>query len=504
MNHIHKILSKTVVLSVLCSVLILVTLTACSSTSAATDVVTTDQPTQTTEPASNENIDLMGTFTTDKSRGPAGAEISATGTGFEPSTNVELLWQKFDSSWKVEGGEYFGREVTWDFIPIANTQTDSQGNFQAAFTVPSPSYGYNHDLLVVQNGVTKNKLGFHVDLQVSISPSSGPVGTPITIEIEGLGWADMENNRMVQYDNSFVGFMSAVSTHGHAKAVITATGTPGKHFIKVLRGVFTFPYMNPEESPFVSDPHNIPEVFEFTMTDGPPVLPGSPDEQRVQTINGTRPAVTGEPQIWTDPVLAPVGTPMTISGVGFEAGQQIELTWTGKSGNRVSGGGWEEVTYPFETVSASDEGTFAFNLSFPDHHGGIHNVQAVAGDTQLAETAFEITPSIIGIEPSSGPVGTIMHLHLKGVGWTATANNFYMVYDNTLVGYNCGFNSFGDVNVYMHAAGEPGWHFINLYPGIYKGVEEGRLDVFRLPQLTYEDHPGEKINMLSFAFYIPE
>ena len=502
MQYFRKIL-KPLLFSVLCSALIMVSMAACQSELVVQEQIISDAPSQTDEQSPADSIDLTGTFTTDPSRGPAGAEISAIGTGFEPNTALELLWQTFEGAWKVEGGEYYGRAVTSEFIPIVSTQTDGQGNFQTTFTVPA-GYGYNHDILVVQDGVTKNKTGFHLDMQVSISPLSGPVGTPITIEIEGLGWADMENNRMVQYDNHFVGFMSAVSTNGNATAVITATGTPGKHFIKVLRGVFTFPYMNPQESPFQSDPHNLPETFEFTMTDGPPVLPAPPDEQRVQIIDGTPPDVTGKPQIWASPVLAPVGTPMTISGIGFEAGQQVELIWSGKSGNRVTGGGWEEVTYSFGTVSASGEGTFSFDLSFPDHHGGIHNVEAQANGEKLAETVFDITPSIIGIEPSSGPVGTIMHIHLKGVGWTATENNFYIVYDNSLVGYACGFNSFGDVNVYMEATGEPGWHFINFYPGIYKGTEDGRLEVFRLPQLTFDDHPGETINMLSFAFYIPE
>jgi len=502
MQSLRKII-KPVLFSMLCSALIVVTVTACQSELVVQDQTIPDATSQTGEQSPDQSIDLTGTFTTDPSRGPAGAEISAIGTGFEANSSLDLLWQTFEGAWKVEGGEYYGREVTSDFISLASTQTDNQGNFQKTFTVPR-GYGYNHDILVVQNGVTKNKAGFHLDMQVSISPSSGPVGTPITIEIEGLGWADMQNNRMVQYDNHFVGFMSAVTTNGNAKAVITATGTPGKHFIKVLRGVFTFPYMNPQESPFVSDPHNLPNIFEFTITDEPPVLPAPPQEQRLQIIDGTTPDATGEPQIWTSPIFAPVGTPMTISGMGFQAGQQIDLIWFGLSGNRVTGGGWEETTNFIETVNVSDDGSFEFAYAVPDTHGGIHRIEAQVNGEILAVTVFDITPSIIGIEPSSGPVGTIMHIHLKGVGWTATENNYYIVYDNALVGYACGFNSFGDVNVYMRATGEPGWHFINFYPGIYKGTEEGRLEIFRLPQLTFDDHPGEPLPMFSFAFYITE
>jgi hypothetical protein len=40
--------------------------------------------------------------------------------------------------------------------------------------------------------------------------------------------------------------------------------------------------------------------------------------------------------------------------------------------------------------------------------------------------------------------------------------------DNDYIGYACAFNSQGDVELIMKATGEPGWHFIDLYPGIYK------------------------------------
>src|SRR4029077_333239 len=35
----------------------------------------------------------------------------------------------------------------------------------------------------------------------------------------------------------------------------------------------------------------------------------------------------------------------------------------------------------------------------------------------------------------------------------------------------CSTNSQGDVKIFIKATGTPSWHFIDLYPGIYKGVE---------------------------------
>jgi hypothetical protein len=101
-----------------------------------------------------------------------------------------------------------------------------------------------------------------------------------------------------------------------------------------------------------------------------------------------------------------------------------------------------------------------------------------------------------------GPVGTKFTLHLKGVGWTETANIVHMVYDNSYNGYACAFNSQGDVEIFVQATGAPGWHFIDLYPGIYKGTETSPNN-FRIPQLTYaDDHPGEDLPAFRFAFEV--
>jgi hypothetical protein len=103
-----------------------------------------------------------------------------------------------------------------------------------------------------------------------------------------------------------------------------------------------------------------------------------------------------------------------------------------------------------------------------------------------------------------GPAGTTFRLHLKGVGWSETANIYHVVYDNDYIGYACAFNSQGDVELIMKATGEPGWHFIDLYPGIYKGTET-RPNNFRIPQLSYaQDHPGEDLPAFHYAFEVTE
>ena len=115
-----------------------------------------------------------------------------------------------------------------------------------------------------------------------------------------------------------------------------------------------------------------------------------------------------------------------------------------------------------------------------------------------------IETSVVSISPTSGPTGTPVTIHLKGVGWTETANIYTVVYDNSYIGYACAFNSQGDVRIPLQATGDPGWHFLDLYPAIYRG-EEQRPRNFLIPQLSYAaDHPGEDLPHFRFAFEVTE
>jgi len=106
----------------------------------------------------------------------------------------------------------------------------------------------------------------------------------------------------------------------------------------------------------------------------------------------------------------------------------------------------------------------------------------------------------VTISPTSGPAGTPVTIHLKGVGWTDVDNIYVATYDNAYMGYACGFNSQGDVVINFNAAGSIGTHLIDFYPGIYQGSDKIS-SCIACPQLTYaDDHPGNKIPALRFAF----
>lgn len=435
----------------------------------------------------------VGRLTLEPSRGPAGTPVKVSAEGLPPGEPIQLVWSTVVGRWEVGAGEYHGRSYDPVAYVIADLRSNEDGRLAASFAAPE-DFGFTHDVILQQGKRLFTKAAFDLEMTVEVSPESGPAGTPITVEVKGIGWRQLENSWLLLYDNAFTGWISAVTTAGSARFTIPATGAPGAHVIEILHGDFTFPYRNMQQSPAPDRPRF---VRHFTVTEGPPVLPAEAPDQRQSEIRG----LPAAGDLVSEPRFTTVGEPVTIRGAGFEPHRPLALNWKTVSGNRVGGTGWQEWSQVIANTTADEAGNATFRFDTPDDLGGMHEVSVSDGDRTWTG-AHLIVPSAVRPEVSRGPAGTPFTLHLKGVGWTETANIYTVVYDNSYIGYACGFNSQGDVELNLYASGEPGWHFIDLYPAIYKGKETRPIN-FRLPQLTYEaDHPGEDLPRFRFAFEV--
>jgi len=428
-------------------------------------------------------------------QGPIGKPVTVTGTGLPANEEFDLVWRTSTAHWNVADAEYHGREYTPVGYVIDKVRTDADGAFTATFEAPD-DFGFWHDITVQNSDRVLIQAAFYVEMTVDIAPASGPVGTPITVDVKGIGRQQLQNSWLLLYDNKYTGWMSSVSTGGSAHFTIPAAGQPGTHVLEVLHGDFTFPYRNMQQSP---EPDRPRFVIPFEITEGDPILPPPPEKQVQASIRG----LPTQGDLVAEPAFATVGEPLVVSAAGLEPGKTYQLNWTTVTGNRVSGSGWEETPRVITEAAADASGKLEFRFDTPDDLGGAHTMWVDAGGVEKRGT-FWIAPSAFQPTVGSGPAGTPFTIHLKGVGWTETANIYAIVYDNAYIGYACGFNSQGTVDIDLQATGAPGWHFIDLYPAIYKG-KEGRPNNFRLPQLTYaEDHPGEDLPRFSFTFEITE
>ncbi|MGA3022669.1 MAG: hypothetical protein ABSE66_07725 [Thermoplasmata archaeon] len=103
-------------------------------------------------------------FTISSNNGEVGATINATGTGFTGSAQYALMWNSSTT--------------------LCSGSTNVSGEFACAYTVPSASAGL-HTINATQ-GTSNVGAPFSVIPSFTISPSTGTVGTSVTVSGEGF------------------------------------------------------------------------------------------------------------------------------------------------------------------------------------------------------------------------------------------------------------------------------------------------------------------------------
>ncbi|RPH64087.1 MAG: hypothetical protein EHM89_02490 [Acidobacteria bacterium] len=429
-----------------------------------------------------------------------GAKVRATATGLPPGKTVDLIWETVTGGWVVEDYYHFrGKKYSKTTLSLGRFTVDPQGSLEAQFNIPE-DYGGVHDVIALIDGKPVAQNGIEVTQSFELSPTSGPIGTPVELRVTGLGWRTMESTWVVNWDNNLIGFVSAAGTKGSAVARFRAAGPVGAHGVRLLTGWQGQGYLNYEQSPVAHLPR---PQFTFETTPGRSSSSAAYAEpyQR-QPVPKTELHVA-DAKLTLTPTQGPVGTRAALRGEGFAGGAMLKLVWQTYVGSRVSGNGFEPQENAIGTVQVGPDGRIDVPVTIPDDLGGLHGLALRDGGKTVARAFFVTETSIVKMSPTSGPVGTPVTIHLKGVGWTEYDNIYIATYDNAYMGYVCGFNSQGDVVINFQATGEPGEHIIDLYPGIYQGPPTEPQLLYRQPQLTYaDDHPGNKIPALRFKFEI--
>jgi hypothetical protein len=412
---------------------------------------------------------------------------------------VRLVWGTVTGGWVIEDYYHFrGKKYSESTAPLGEFRVDASGRLDARFVIPE-DYGGVHEVIALVDGKPVAQNGVNVTQTFALTPASGPVGTPIELKVTGLGWRTMDSTWVVNWDNQELGFVSAAGTRGSAVARFRATGPVGDHVVKLYTGWQGLGYLNYEQSPVAALPR---PQFMFRTTPGVVRESAYAEPYQPQPVPNTSTTIAGA-QLTLSPTQGPVGTRAALKGEGFKAGASLRLVWETYVGSRVSGDGFTPQEHAIGEIQADASGRIDDTVMIPEDLGGLHELSLRSGDDVVARTHFVVETSIVEMTPRSGPAGTPVTIHLKGVGWTEYDNIYVATYDNAYMGYACGFNSQGDVVINFTAAGDVGPHVIDLYPGIYQGPPSEPQQLYRLPQLTYaDDHPGNKIPALRFTFEI--
>jgi hypothetical protein len=431
-----------------------------------------------------------------------GAKVRVSAEGLPADETVELKWSTVTGGWVIQDYYYFrGRKYSETMESLGKFSVSASGRLDATFAIPE-DYGGVHDVIATMDGKVVAQNGIEVTQSFEMSPASGPVGTPIELRVKGLGWRPMENTWVVNWDNRGTGFVTAAGTHGSAVARFRAAGPAGDHFVKVYTGWQGQSYLNFDQAPNAYLPR--PE-FTFRTTTGSSSTPATyADEYQPYALPDPEVHVANG-KLSLSPMQGPPGAAVVMRGEGFPADSTLELFWQTYVGSRVSGNGFAPQEKPIAKVKVGKDGKIELPLTIPQDLGGEHGIEIRDGEKPLGRAYFAIETTIVSMEPASGPAGTPVTIHLKGVGWTEYDNLYAATYDNAYMGYVCGFNSQGDVTFTFTAAGEPGIHLIDLFPGIYEGPPTETQLLYRMPQLSYaDDHPGNKIPALHFKFEVTQ
>lgn len=452
----------------------------------------------------------MGILSVQPDQGPVGTPVTVTGKGLPAGASVELTWSTSDVTWLLQpepGTVNYRGRASVDLNTVLTTVTAGpQGQISASFKIPQ-DWGGVHDIYAVVNGVQEDHGGFMVTRTVSISPTSGPIGTPVHITYNGLGPTLYTGGASLLYDNHYVGEMMANWTRGKAEATIRATGAVGPHTIQVGDAI-SFLYMNLQQSP-VPYATGGSATFDVTKDAGRP--PASIDwPVQVAPTVSARTTLQQGGLAAQDKVTAelastqgPVDRPVALTASGFSSSAPVQVSWATVVGSRVDCKStcWDFASTPLGTVTPAN-GSLSTSVNVPDGLGGWHVVQLTQGGKLMAQLPFYVQESIVGQGVSSLVLkeGQPFTIHLKGVGWTQVDNTIAVDYDNSYMGYGCGFNSNGDVVLQMHATGAPGTHLIDIYPMLYSlSPSFANTPYGMVPILTYaQDDPA-----LALGYHLP-
>jgi hypothetical protein len=523
-------------------------------------------------------------LTTTPDAGVTGTPFTVSGTGLSPNTTLQLVWGTNTATWSVDAEPYTVNYLGSVYSPtsatnvlntsnsmyvnLASVTTDGSGNFTLNSKSPT-DFGGDHDIWAVAAGVGVANGSFDLLRTVTISPKSGPVGTPITVTYTSMDANPYGGGGSILWDNHYAGEIMGNWTRGTASVTIRASGPVGVHYVGVGDAI-SFQYLNPIQSP-ITDDNGAVRAFRVTADKTLPkssitwptgVTANVSPTQLTTMYNSALGVKTNQPTALDpassavatlSPNSGPVATKTTlhVTDLPATANGAVEVDLVSVTGSRVNCTGtcWG-YTYTSLGAATVANGTLDQSVAIPNRPGistlgGWHAIVVIKGamGTDAAgnrvpgvgslvesQVPFYVNESIMPFYNKAGKlmsmgvgtaddsvakanevgaqVGTGTYtfkegqeftISILGVGWTQLDNTLAVDYDNSYIGYGCGFHSNGYMAVHLTATGGPGIHIIDLYPLLYSVSPNEGTYYGMVPLLSANhDDPG-----LALGYQVP-
>jgi len=356
------------------------------------------------------------------SSGTVSTSITVTGSGFLANTQVT---------------------VSYDGAVVGNATSSGTGTCKVIFAVPSSVRGGGHIVSATDGSNTATAPAFTVTSSLTRSPTSGTVGTTITLT--GFGYA-ASTTVTVRWDGALLATSpSPITTDSKGAFVATVlapSGEPVSHDIvaadaggsvtvtfTLSRNLVLSPSTGPATtvvlmtgSGFIaSSPISVtfdgavvattPATITSDALGGflasftvPPASPGARTVKATDGIGGSATATfTMTPSISLSVNTGRGGTSVTVTGTGFALASTVTMRFDGAL---------------ISTVPTDSSGGFSQIFSAPPVPAGAHIVSAIDTLGTSASATFTVTP-LLSIVPATGPVGTIVTA--TGAGFSASS-----------------------------------------------------------------------------------
>jgi hypothetical protein len=301
-----------------------------------------------------------------------------------------------------------------------------------------------------------------------------------------------------------------VKNHGTATARIRAAGPVGQHQIQVWRNYRGVPFMqNNTQSPFGEVAGGRQYEWDVTVTEPESDLGGYWVEELFEEgplqVHVPDPDVESDAELDITPQSGQPGTDAVITGTGFPAETAVDLIWHSHTGHRVKDIPIKPEPLPeiLPTVETDEDGFFQIDVEIPRDMGATRPIAAEIDGESVATTGFMMQADILEVDSLEPEQGETVDIELGGIGWPTYENAYYFVYDNKPLGYVCGLEARTAITEIV-ASGEPGYHFIDVYPSFFD-VQDEEPDFELKPHLSYIDnHPMRPLPGLHITIDVQE
>jgi hypothetical protein len=382
-------------------------------------------------------------------QGPEGATVIVSGSGFTESTALASL--EFDA---VPIGSCLAGSLT----------TDGTGAFSCTVAVPAGTSG---DSVVATDvsGTTASATFAVTSTAITVAPGQGPVGATVTVS--GTGFSVSSSLSSLVFDGVTIAACTAGSLatdsggafsctfavpSGTSGSTVTATDPGGQSasgtFLVTTPAIGVAPGQGPVGSTVVVSGTGFsvssPVAVTFDGVAGPACASGSfttdaggafsctmavPSGTAGTTVQGVDTggsSATGSFTVTTvaiavAPGQGPVGASVTVSGTGYSVLTPLaSLVFDGQSVGSCSSG----------SLTTDASGAFSCTFAVPTGTSGT-TVTATDAGGQSATSAFTVTPLLVSVSPTHGPLGATVVVTGSGFSVSSTVA---LVFDQVSIG----------------------------------------------------------------------